>query len=1000
MNKKQVLRIISPGIRIKLSFFTILLIFAIVSVTTAIHYNQQKNALSQKINAEIKLPLEFVNTIVLDLENLNRSLVLIEEFKIRVREKKKELTKFRRVVVKQETGFLGTLKDLGKSLGLNLKKKNIYSSEDSYFSKYLSEKEISDFEAKVKNQLKKRSGALIDDRSLSKLKFLAEKAAIQKINKDRTKQELIDTENEISVLKEAILGTQESEGKLAELKRKMVSLESLRNQLVQKGNVAKAKEISYESSLNKALQNFFRDSFQDQILALGLSPEKIRILSYDPTGKENMDTGQIMTNSSQTGKKLFANEGFITEKKSFFKENQAKFQIGQLSSKTYEISGRQYEVSYRPIFKNPTSAVRANKIYESILAGNPAYNQILEEDRIISGEIKLLSMKLRARISELRTSSKMKPGADKVFVNLSQAYRKLLDKREKLFNDFSPAKSGLASYHQNWKENLDGIKLQLAKIESDILKLQTSLKTNLNPNEKPIDPEEIQFEIQKLEALGEEKKDEIERLSATKDDLSGLNEQILDDSYRYLRDFALQDFVFVSFQSNKQQFDRYFKELATRKLEAQKLKLLREWILSGNSETELPSLRGVSVFEDSGVHIRSRSEAEEMMWYLDATPIIDSKSEFTGLLYEILQRDLLGYNILIIDRTEGLRQIRTNRDETIRYVGIICLIAVFLAYVFAWFFVRKLKLISKKAEEIEKGNLQVSFPKAGYDEVGILSDSLNDMVVGLREREEMRGELAAAEEIQKRLLPEKLPTSLSETLELAGFYKAMTGVGGDYYDFIDLSDGKLAFCIGDVSNHGVGPAIIMALFRSQLRSILRRGEKNLKKILLELNAYLYEETPDHIFITFFLGVYDSKNSQIEYISAGHIKPLFYDASKNKIHELPAGGLPLGMDENSFFETTIERRGVILDEGDLFFEHTDGLDEARNKDRNFFGRERIREILLTQGKNSASECIASLVSEAERHTGEVLTKPGVSTLNDDMAMIAIRRKPTGALSNLS
>jgi serine phosphatase RsbU (regulator of sigma subunit) len=379
------------------------------------------------------------------------------------------------------------------------------------------------------------------------------------------------------------------------------------------------------------------------------------------------------------------------------------------------------------------------------------------------------------------------------------------------------------------------------------------------------------------------------------------------------------------------------------------------------------------------------------MWTLDSTPLIQSKNESRGLLYEILEKDLLGYNLIIIDRTEGLRQIKKNREETIRYVAIVCLIAVVLSYLLAWLFVRKLKLISKKAEEIEKGNLAVIFPPAGYDEVGILSDSLNDMVIGLKEREEMRGELAAAEEIQKRLLPEKLPTSLVSKIEIAAFYKAMVGVGGDYYDFIELSDGKLAFCIGDVSNHGVGPAIIMALFRAQIRSILRRGERNLKKILLEVNANLYEETPDHIFITFFIGIFDPVTSQIEYVSAGHVKPLFYDASKNKIHELPAGGLPLGMDENSFFETTIERRGIILDPGDIFFQYTDGLDEARSKDGGFFGKQRISQLILSNGSKSATELIAELVKEAELHTNENLSKSGVSTLHDDMAMIVIRKK---------
>lgn len=991
---------ISPGIRIKLSFFTVLLILSIVSVSSIINYNQQKAALTEKIDSEIKAPLEFVNAIVLELENLTRSLVLIEEFKIRVREKKKELTKFKRVIVRQETGFFGTLKDLGKSIGLNVKKKNIYSSVDTYFSRYLSEKEIQEFENKVRAQLKKESGAPIDEKTFFRIKSLAEKTAIEKINLEKYNARLNDNTDTIQILQNELKQVQITDILRKDYLQKIESFLSENKKIEKQIFVSKKKEMLLQATLTKSLQTFFRGSFQGQITSLGLAPEKIRILSYDTLGKETMDTGLLFSHSNQTGKKLLNQTEFIESRKSFFSNNLTSEQILNKNSKSYDVGGRQYDVSYRPVFRNPNSAVRAITIFQSQSNQEQGYDQILEDDKKISQEFKELSSKIKLRLSELRSNSKIKPSADKDYKSLATAYQKLIEKREQNYNRLTPAKRSYEQHLEKWKTNVETQKNILKQTEIEIGNLEKKLKSKPDPNDKNFDPEEIQSRIQNLESLSEEQKDSIHLLESSKEDLSNLNDQKLDDSYRMLRESALQDFTFVPFRTGVSQMERYYQDSSLRKQESMRYKSIRDWVLSGDSETELPKSRNASLFSESGILVRSRSEVEEMMWNLDSTALLPMKNERKGLLYDILKKDLLGYNILILDRTEGLRQIRKNREETIRYVAVICVIAILLAYLFAWVFVRKLKLISKKAEEIEKGNLKVTFPKAGYDEIGILSDSLNDMVIGLRDREEMRGELAAAEEIQKRLLPEKLPTSLSDKIEISAFYKAMTGVGGDYYDFIELVDGKLAFCIGDVSNHGVGPAIIMALFRSQLRSILRRGERNLKKILLELNANLYEETPDHIFITFFIGVYDPKSSQIEYVSAGHIKPLFYDASKNKIHELPAGGLPLGMDENSFFETTIERRGILLEPGDVFFQHTDGLDEARSKEREFFGREKISNILLLNGRKSASELIALMVSEVEKHTSENLTKSGVSTLHDDLAMIAIRKKEDETDTNLN
>lgn len=140
-----------------------------------------------------------------------------------------------------------------------------------------------------------------------------------------------------------------------------------------------------------------------------------------------------------------------------------------------------------------------------------------------------------------------------------------------------------------------------------------------------------------------------------------------------------------------------------------------------------------------------------------------------------------------------------------------------------------------------------------------------------------------------------------------------------------------------------------------------------------------------------MAIFDSNTSKLEYISAGHVKPLFYDASDRKIKELPAGGLPIGMDENSFFETTIERRVLTLDSGDVFFEYTDGLDEARNPNGEMYTREKLARLLHANGEKRPEELIKTVVSDVEAHTQQDLGKAGLSQLSDDIAMIAIRKR---------
>ncbi|TGK02854.1 HAMP domain-containing protein [Leptospira langatensis] len=991
MIKNKFLRAVLPGIRAKLSFFTAALVIAILGFTSAIHYSQQTKALEEKLESELKPPLEYVNSVVLDLENLSRSMILVEEFKIRVKEKKKQLSKFRRTVVQKEGGLFGALKAFGQSIGLNVKRGNVYKSVDTYFTRYLSEKEISEFESKVRNELRKENGSPIDGPVYDKIRAIAERTASARISAESAKTRIEEIDEEVKFL--------EAEIAKADLDPKKKKTYQIDREKLDKERKASEKAIPDgekkaalgETALTKALQNFFRGSFKDRISSLGLLPDKIRILAYDRMGKETLDTGLLFSQSSETGKKLFSQADYVESRKSLFGDTDVLEVIQNKSEpESYEVGGRQYEVVYRPVFRNPSTAERSRALAEEIASNAGDWKKYIEEDQKVSAEIGEVSQKLKARMNELRKDGKAKPSADKDFRNLASAYRQMLKKRETKLEQLQPYASAFVKAEKKWDEDHDGLKKKITDTGKEILEWEKMLKLPPKEGENKKSPEEIQEKIRNLESLLEEYKDSLIRMDSTKGDWSFFADRKAEDAFYGLREAALEDFAFIPFKAGPSGIRKYYKDENERRAVRAKWKLLREWILSGNSETELPKAKGVSW--DSGILVRSRSEAEEVMWALDSTPLVAPGDESgKGLIYDLLRKDLLGYNIILIDRTEGVRQMRGNREEMVRYTGIIGIAAILLAYGLAWLMVRRIRVISRNAETIGEGNLEVEFPPAGYDEIGVLSESLNDMVHGLKEREEMKGELLAAEEIQKRLLPEKLPSSLNDFVEFGAFYKAMTGVGGDYYDFIELGGGKIAICIGDVSNHGVGPAIVMALFRAQIRAILRKGERDLKKILLEANGYLYEDTPDHIFITFFLSIFDSNTSKLEYISAGHVKPLFYDASDKKIKELPAGGLPIGMDDNDFFETTIERRVLTLDSGDIFFEYTDGLDEARSPSSDMYTRERLAKLLQANGEKRPEELIQTIVTDVEAHTQQGLGKSGFSQLSDDIAMIAIRKR---------
>lgn len=246
------------------------------------------------------------------------------------------------------------------------------------------------------------------------------------------------------------------------------------------------------------------------------------------------------------------------------------------------------------------------------------------------------------------------------------------------------------------------------------------------------------------------------------------------------------------------------------------------------------------------------------------------------------------------------------------------------------------------------------------------------------EQARMGGELAVASRIQQEMLPKVFPSYVYGTLEPA------REVGGDLFDFF-VRDGKLFFCIGDVSGKGVPAAMLMSMIRSLFR-LLSQKQESPSNILSTLNNELCRGNDTNMFITFFMGCLDLYSGVLRFGNAGHDKPFLVSED---ITLLPAQShLPLGV----FPNTAYEDQTLVLAPGTTLFLYTDGLTEAKDVERKPFGRSGVIKVLkaFMEGKDPSLENLVSSMSKAaHRFAGE-------APQSDDLTMLAVRFAPENVL----
>ena len=240
-------------------------------------------------------------------------------------------------------------------------------------------------------------------------------------------------------------------------------------------------------------------------------------------------------------------------------------------------------------------------------------------------------------------------------------------------------------------------------------------------------------------------------------------------------------------------------------------------------------------------------------------------------------------------------------------------------------------------------------------------------------RQRFEQELEVAHLIQQHFLPKVLPELPGWHIE--AYYHPAREVGGDFYDVIPLSDGRVGFVVGDVTDKGVPAALVMSATRSLLRASAQRLiEPGL--VLERLNEQLSPDMPDKMFVTCLYGVLDPQTGHLRFANAGHDVP--YVKTAHGVEELRARGMPLGLMPGMSYE----EKEMTLAPGDRVLLHSDGIAEAHAPDRDMFGFPRLMQTMADA--RTDQNLIQHVLAVLEKFVG-----PGAEQ-EDDITMVSLER----------
>ncbi|MBZ0199004.1 MAG: SpoIIE family protein phosphatase [Ignavibacteriaceae bacterium] len=240
-------------------------------------------------------------------------------------------------------------------------------------------------------------------------------------------------------------------------------------------------------------------------------------------------------------------------------------------------------------------------------------------------------------------------------------------------------------------------------------------------------------------------------------------------------------------------------------------------------------------------------------------------------------------------------------------------------------------------------------------------------------------DLDLARKIQQSLLPKSIPKI--NGLDICGEMFPAMQVGGDYFDFIPVSDKKLFVIVGDVSGKGLSASLYMTKIQTMVQ-ITCMDNKTPADILVEINRRLYQTIERRWFVTMTIALFDMEKETVTVCRAGHV-PLL-KALNGSVAVLRSGGLGVGLEKGVIFERTLNEYILPLKKGELYAFFSDGITEAMNEDSELFGEDKLSELLKNKTSVRSAEVMNDIWKDLEIYRGN-------AEQNDDMTMVLVKVK---------
>ncbi len=410
------------------------------------------------------------------------------------------------------------------------------------------------------------------------------------------------------------------------------------------------------------------------------------------------------------------------------------------------------------------------------------------------------------------------------------------------------------------------------------------------------------------------------------------------------------------------------------------------WVISSQQKTSPPASNAVAEIFSQSPEIEElfrRIENRESGYFEMPYKGVDALWAYAAMIADQYFVIVVPKSVIMtLPEEVGQMFVEYSKDQT-AVTGAAVVLALFFVGIVAFFTSRlstgHILTMIDAWKRLAKGDFSVRLKAHMKDERIQLIREFNKIVPKIEEHMRMRTALGLAQEVQQSLLPQSDPSLPGFDIAGASIYCDETG--GDYYDFIETDRGGqagLAVVVGDVSGHGVSSALLMATARAliMLRASMP-GEA--AGIINDVNRYLSQDSAQTgNFMTFFYCELIERETEIQWVRAGHDPALVYDPSTDRFDELKGRGLALGL-EISFEYDSFHRR---IEPGQVIMIGTDGIWEMHNQTGEMFGKKALMEIIRNNHTASARQIVDTVTETLEQFRGDEAPE-------DDITLVVIK-----------